>query len=223
MKGCVGLFKQIKGSFKNGISHTLPIVIGAAVALSSVIGLFIAGAQPEQNTPSVYYPLKGAVSKSGALVKDFYESSDWSFKGKDFGTGATAFETESEDFSKPAAETAEDGMDPGKDLFHFKRLDDIVVGTALQAHDLVSQFALGGEHDDGGAVLLPDLFQHAPAVQHGEHDIQQHQIGLEGAEKLHTLAAVQGNGCFKPLFFQIEVQQFGNVGFVFDDEYFSSH
>lgn len=109
MKGCVGLFKQIKGSFKNGISHTLPIVIGAAVALSSVIGLFIAGAQPEQNTPSVYYPLKGAVSKSGALVKDFYESSDWSFQGKDFGTGATAFETESEDFSKPAAETEKDG------------------------------------------------------------------------------------------------------------------
>ena len=56
-----------------------------------------------------------------------------------------------------------------------------------------------------------------------QHDIQQHQGGLEGAEILHALASVLGDLGFEPLFLQIEVEQFGDVAVVLDDQNLLGH
>ena len=114
-------------------------------------------------------------------------------------------------------------MNAGQDLLHLKGLDDVVVGAPLQAGDLVLGLPLGGEHDDRGAALLPDFFQDRPAVHDGQHDVQQHQVGLKGAEILHALAAVLGHLGLKALFFQVEVEQFGDISVVLYDQYLLGH
>ena len=82
---------------------------------------------------------------------------------------------------------------------------------------------LGGEHDDGGLVGLPDLLQDRPPVHDGQHDVQQHQVGLEGAEHLHPPAPVLGHLGLEALLLQIEVEQLGDVAVVLHDQYLFGH
>ena len=118
---------------------------------------------------------------------------------------------------------AEDGLHPGQDLLHLKGLGDVVVGTHLEAGDLVDGLALGGEHDDGHLGRLTDGAADAPAVETGEHQVQQHQIRLGGAEELQTLVAVGGGDDPIALFLQIEPQELRNVGIVLHDEHGLCH
>ena len=108
--------------------------------------------------------------------------------------------------------------DAGQHLLHLEGLDDVVVRPLLQAGDFVLRLPLGGEHDDRGLVPLPDFFQHGPAVHDGQHDVQQHQVGLVGAEQLHTFAAVLGHLSLKALLLQVEMEQLGDVGVVLHDQ-----
>ena len=84
-------------------------------------------------------------------------------------------------FDLVPAQTAQDGVDAGQQLFHLKGLDDIVIRAHLQPGDLVDRLALGRQHDDGGLSLFPDVGAHGPAVHDGQHDVQQDQIGAEEA------------------------------------------
>ena len=121
------------------------------------------------------------------------------------------------------AGAAEHRVDAGQNLLHLKGLDDIVVGAPLQPGHLVLGLPLGGEHDDGHLAALPDLFQYGPAIHYRQHDVQQHQVGLKGAEILHALAAVLGHLGLKALFFQVEVQKLRNVAVVLYDQNFFCH
>ena len=121
------------------------------------------------------------------------------------------------------AEAAQHRVDAGKDLLHLKGLNDVVVRAPLQTVDLVLGLALGGEHDDGGFVGLADLLQYRPAVHHGQHDVQQHQVRAEGAEEFHALAPVGSHCGFKALLLQIEMQKLRDVGLVLHDKHFSRH
>ena len=114
-------------------------------------------------------------------------------------------------------------MDPGQQLLHLEGLDNIVVRSHLQAGHLVDGLALGGEHDDGGLVGLPDLGADGPAVHHREHDIQKDQVGAEGAVQLQGLAAVAGHHGLIAFLLQVEVHQLGDVGLILYDEHFSCH
>ena len=114
-------------------------------------------------------------------------------------------------------------VDAGQDLLHLKGLDDVIVRTHFQAGDLVAGLPFGGEHDDGHLAALPDLFQYGPAIHHRQHDVQQHQVGLESPELLHPLAAVLGHQGLKALFFQVEVQKLRNVAVVLYDQNFFCH
>ena len=57
----------------------------------------------------------------------------------------------------------------------------------------------------------------------GQHDVQQHQVGLKRAEILHALAAVLGHFSFKALLFQVEMEQLGNISIVLYDQYLLGH
>ena len=114
-------------------------------------------------------------------------------------------------------------MDTGQHLLHLEGLDDIVVRPLLQTGDLVLGLPFGGEHDDRGPAPLPNLFQHRPAVHNGQHNVQQHQIGLEGAEQLDPLAPVLGHLGLEALLLQIEVEQLGDIGVVLDNQNLLGH
>ena len=113
---------------------------------------------------------------------------------------------------------AQDRLNAREHLLHLEGLGDIVVRALLEPRDLVDGLALGSEHDDGRLAVLPDGAQHAPAVQNRQHQVQQHQIGLEPSVKLHALSAVVGNVDGVAFLFQIHLDQFGDIGVVFHDE-----
>ena len=121
------------------------------------------------------------------------------------------------------AGAAQHGMDARQYLLHLEGLDDVVVGAAFQPGHPVLQLTLGGKHDDGRLSALPDLLQHRPAVHHRQHNVQQHQIGLERPEQLHTLAAVPGHLGLEALLLQIEVQQLRNIVIILYDQYLLCH
>ncbi len=121
------------------------------------------------------------------------------------------------------AAAAEDRLNPGKHLGHLKGLCDVVVGALAQTGDLVVQLALGGEHDDRGLGLGPDGAAHAPAVQHRQHNIQQHQIRLHTAEQLHALAAVGGDLHLIALLFQVEPEQIRNIMIILHNQNLRGH
>ena len=114
-------------------------------------------------------------------------------------------------------------LDAGKHFLHFKRLGDIVVSAGFQAHDLGIGVALGGEHDDGGLRLGADGLAHRPAVHHGHHHVQQHQIGLDGPEFGKALPAVRRHGDGVALLLQIHLQQLRNVAVILYDQNGNSH
>ena len=114
-------------------------------------------------------------------------------------------------------------MDAGQDLLHLKGLDDVVVRPPFQAGHLVLRLPLGSEHDDRGGGVLPDLFQHSPAVHNGQHNVQQHQVRLEGAEILHTLSTVLGYLGLEPLLLQIEMEQLCDIAVVLYDKHLLGH
>ena len=118
---------------------------------------------------------------------------------------------------------AQDSVNPGQHLFHLKGLDNVIIGPLFQAGHLVLRLPLGGEHNHRSLVVFPNFFQHRPAVHDRQHDIQQHQVGPESSEQLYALAAVLGDQALKALFFQIEVEQFSNVGVILDDQDFFGH
>ena len=121
------------------------------------------------------------------------------------------------------AGAAEHRVDAGQDLLHLEGLDNVVVRAPLQAGHLVLGLPLGGEHDDRGRRLLPDLFQHGPAIHNGQHDVQQHQVRLEGAEILHTLSAVLGYFGLKPLLLQIEMEQLCDITVILYNKHLLGH
>ena len=76
----------------------------------------------------------------------------------------------------------------------MERLDQVVVGAGPQPADLLLDLPLGGEHDDrdvaGGAFLGPDLRRDLVAVELGQHDVEQDQVGRLGAPQPEALGAV---------------------------------
>ena len=106
---------------------------------------------------------------------------------------------------------AQDRIDAGNELLHFKGLDDIVVSTHLQALDTVKYLALGGDHNDRGPAGLTDLAAYRPAIHYRQHDIQQDHVRLHGTEGLHRRTTVKGRLDLKALFLQVHPDQVGNI------------
>ena len=117
-----------------------------------------------------------------------------------------------------AACAAQNGLDSCQQLFHFEGLGEIVVRTLLETLHLVVRLALGREHDDGGLAVLPDGAQDAPAVHHGQHDVEQHQIGPDLPEQVDALPAVGGDAGAVAFFFKIHLHKLGDIRIVFDDQ-----
>jgi hypothetical protein len=67
---------------------------------------------------------------------------------------------------------------PGQHLHGNEGFGDIVIGTHIQAQDLILGFGLGGQKQNGSIGNLPDFCGGGNAVHLGHHDIQQNQMDV---------------------------------------------
>src|SRR5262249_28313378 len=94
----------------------------------------------------------------------------------------------------------------------------------LQADDAVGFFALGREHDDVDVRFLAQAAADLQPVEAGQHQIQHHQVGPEGAGLLQSGAAIVRRLHHKALTLQIRAPEIDDVGLVVDHEYaFTGH
>ena len=85
---------------------------------------------------------------------------------------------------------AEQSADASNQLTRREGLDEVVVGTELEADDAVLDLALGGEHDDGNVGGLADGTAHALAGEFGQHEVEDHEVERVLLELLHGALSV---------------------------------
>ncbi len=124
-------------------------------------------------------------------------------------------------------EAGEQALDPGQQLRRVERLDEVVVGARAQAADLLLDLPLGGEHDDrnvaGGALLGPDLGRDLVAVELGQHDVEQDQVGRLGSPQAESLRAIGRDDDVVAFLLERVLQEPLYVRVVVDDEDLGRH
>ena len=119
------------------------------------------------------------------------------------------------------ADAAEHRVDARDDLLRLKGLDHVVVRAELEPEHLVEHLALCGEHDDGALRFLADLAANLPAVELGQHDVEQNEVGVHRVKHLHGGLAVICDGGFEAFLFDIEPQKLADISVVVYNENFS--
>ena len=85
------------------------------------------------------------------------------------------------------AAPAQDRAHPGGQLGRGEGLHHVVVGTELEPEDPVGLVALGRDQDDGDVARAADGGQDVEAVLGGEHDVEDHEVGLAVAQAADRL------------------------------------
>src|SRR5690606_14526241 len=113
----------------------------------------------------------------------------------------------------------------GEQLLDAEGLDEVVVGTGVEPRDLVVYRVLGGEDDYRRVAGLADAPGDLEAVEDGQHEVEDHQVGVEFTELREAGYAVVADHRFIALGLQLEVDELGDLLLVFDDQYkwFSFH
>ena len=86
------------------------------------------------------------------------------------------------DASRPARRAARDGPDPRDELAQPERLDDVVVRAELEPDDAVDLLALRRDHDDRHVRAGPQLAADREAVDIGQPNVEQHEVGRRRVE-----------------------------------------
>ena len=117
---------------------------------------------------------------------------------------------------------AQDGLDPRDQLARGERLGHVVVGTRLEARDLVGFFAARRQHHHrdvarvGVAAQHPDQFDAAHVRQ---HPVDQDEVGAPVADARERRLAVFRERDVAARAPQPESDQVADRLFIFDDEY----
>src|SRR5690554_4811314 len=115
---------------------------------------------------------------------------------------------------------AQYGLDAGHQLTGVERLGQVVVGAQLQPLDTAGFVALGGEHDDRGAVaLLAQALAGLEPILAGQHQVEHYQrVELAIQQPVHLCGVLDGAHAVT-LFAEKTLQQTAQPGIVVDDEY----
>src|SRR6476659_1397418 len=95
----------------------------------------------------------------------------------------------------PALGTAEDRLDPSRQLARRERLRDVVVGAELEAGDAVRLLVAGSEHDDRNLRAGADLAADFEAVHAGQADVEHdetHRLATELGDRVLVLNEEEG-------------------------------
>ena len=116
--------------------------------------------------------------------------------------------------------TAEYRLNPRDQLFGVKGLNNVIIRAQLQPQHLIKNLSLGGKHDDRCVGLMADLPADLVAVHARKHQIQQDQVGLEGAKDAEGFFAVVDDHAFKAFFCQVKRNEFCYIVIIIYDENF---
>ncbi len=101
-----------------------------------------------------------------------------------------------------------------------ERLADVVVGTGLQAADLVDRLVTRCEHDDRDRAEGADLAEHGVPVAVGQPDVEQHEVGTLRLDQAQPIG--RGGGLqdveVPPLQLEAEPDRGADVGIVIDEQ-----
>ncbi len=87
---------------------------------------------------------------------------------------------------------AQQGADPGQQLLALERLDQVVVGAAVEAGDPVLGLGPGGQHQDRHVTLLAEAAADLDPVEAGEAEVEDDQVGDEPDRHVERLDPVGG-------------------------------
>jgi hypothetical protein len=110
------------------------------------------------------------------------------------------------------------GADPGDELFGAEGLGHVVVRTELEPDDPVRLIRACGQHDDRHRRLPAQRPCHVEAVETGQPQVEDHEIGMPGARLAQRRRAVARGGHREAGALEVVARQANDVGLVIDDE-----
>jgi hypothetical protein len=115
---------------------------------------------------------------------------------------------------------ADQGAEAGVGFVEVEGLDEVVVGAEVEAAHTIIEGTAGGEEKDGGAFFQAETAEDFPAVELGQHDIENDGVvvGLEGA--VEAFLAVGGGIDGVALLAERLGDGGTEVGFIFDEKEF---
>ncbi len=115
-------------------------------------------------------------------------------------------------------EPAEEHLDPGHELPHGKRLAQVVVGAELETENAVELLVPRGQEHDGDRLRQGSQTPaQLESVHPGHDDVEDHEIGEAGLERLPGGEAVGVALDLVALPFEGEADVLADVLLVFDD------
>ena len=116
---------------------------------------------------------------------------------------------------KATEESAHAGIEFGE----AEGFDEVVVGSGVESVHAVGDEAAGGEHEDGDGVLaLADLAADGEAVEFGEHEVEEDEVGGFFEGEGEALFAVGGGDHAMSFCFEGVGEADAQGGFVFDEK-----
>ena len=97
-------------------------------------------------------------------------------------------------------------------------LGQIVVGTGIEAADLVALGPERREHEHRHVAHVPNALQDLPTVEVGQPDVEDHDIGLALMELADPVAAFERLGHLVALPLEEGPEQLADVRLILDDQ-----
>src|SRR5688572_17627435 len=107
-------------------------------------------------------------------------------------------------------------------LAHAEGFGNVIIGAKLESDDTVGFFASCCQHENwhtGIFVVTARLTADLQTVQSGQHQVENHEIGILTPHFCERQASIGYCGDAEALFLQVIPKQFDNITCVFDDEY----
>jgi hypothetical protein len=97
-----------------------------------------------------------------------------------------------EEARRPDRAAAEQRPHAGHQLLIGERLDEVVVGAAVEAPDAVRGGVAGGQHQDRDLAFGPEPAADLDPVEAGHHHIEDHEVGWSFARTREPFGPVTG-------------------------------
>ena len=118
---------------------------------------------------------------------------------------------------------AQRGLHAGEELRERQRLRDVVVRPELEAADLVRLRAAGRDHEDRHAAELAEALEELPAIEAGQRDVQDDQVGPLVVEPAQGVGSGPGGDRSVAGLPDPQLDERRELGLVLDDEDGLSH
>ena len=114
---------------------------------------------------------------------------------------------------------AENRPDAGDNFTGAERLRDIVIRPKLQPADLVVLTIARGQHDNRNGHQRPDPAGYFPAVQVGQHQVQDDEVRRGGLHRTEGRLAIGRDDHTMTIPLQVRLQQAGDLLLIINNEH----